>query len=140
MFGEVRANLNDQSIYLVQFSTLICRELKRNNTGVLHRVIAIVLQSLLLEQLFSHPYKLISLELCLVRYEAISMTNIFIRCSFSGLIVRGEKKGGCNASGHSNTFYKSIYCVSPFTSNYSINYNLSIAFGHHLAALYIGAI
>ena len=43
VFGEVRANLNDQYIYLVQFSRLICRRRKRNKAGVLQRVIAIVI-------------------------------------------------------------------------------------------------
>ena len=42
VFGEVRANLNGQYLYPVQFSRLICRRRKRNKAGVLHRVIAIV--------------------------------------------------------------------------------------------------
>ena len=42
VFGEARANLNDQYIYPVQFSRLICRRHKRNKTDVLHRVFAIV--------------------------------------------------------------------------------------------------
>jgi hypothetical protein len=42
LFGEERANLNSQSLYPVQFTRLICRRRKRNKTGVLHRVIAIV--------------------------------------------------------------------------------------------------
>ena len=50
------------------------------------------LQSLFFEQSFSHLYNLINLELCLVRYEPISMTNTFIRELFSQLICRRRKK------------------------------------------------
>jgi hypothetical protein len=50
VFGEVRANLNDQYIYPVQFSRLICRRRKRNKTGVLCRVFAIVFTKSSLEQ------------------------------------------------------------------------------------------
>ena len=92
MFGEVRGNLNDQYIYPVQFSRLICRRRKRNKAGVLQRVIEIVIAKSIFEQLFSHLYNLINLELCLVRYEPISMTNTFIRCSSPGLFAGGIKE------------------------------------------------
>ena len=39
-----------------------------------------------------HLYNLKYLELCLVRYEPISMTNIFIRCSSPGLFAGGVKE------------------------------------------------
>ena len=92
MFGEVRGNLNDQYIYPVQFSRLICRRRKRNKAGVLQRVIEIVIAKSIFEQSFSHLYNLINLELCLVRYEPISMTNTFIRCSSPGLFAGGIKE------------------------------------------------
>ena len=50
------------------------------------------LPSLFFVQSFSHLYNLINLELCLVRHEPISMTNIFIRCSSPGLFAGGIKK------------------------------------------------
>ena len=37
-------------------------------------------------------YNLKLLELCLVRYEAISMTTIIIRCSSPGLFAAGVKE------------------------------------------------
>ena len=92
VFGEVRANLNDQYIYPVQFSRLICRRRKRNKAGVLQRVIAIVIAKSIFEQSFSHLYNLINLELCLVKYEPISMTTIIIRCSSPGLFAGGVKE------------------------------------------------
>ena len=60
--------------------------------GVLQRVFAIVFAKSIFEQSFSHLYNLISLELCLVRYDPISMTNIFIRCSSPGLFAGGVKE------------------------------------------------
>jgi hypothetical protein len=89
---EERANLNSQSLYPVQFTRLICRRRKRNKAGVLHRVIAIVFAKSFFEELFSHLYNLINLELCLVKYEPISMTNLFIRHSSPGLFAEGVKK------------------------------------------------
>ena len=66
VFGEVQANLNDQYIYPVQFSRLICCRRKKNKTGVLQRVIAIVFAKSFFEQSFNHLYNWINLELCLV--------------------------------------------------------------------------
>ena len=92
MFGEERANLNDQYPYPVQFSRLICRRRKRNKTGVLHQLFAIFFTKSIFEESFSHLNNLINLELCLVRYEPISMTNTFIRCSSPGLFAGGVKE------------------------------------------------
>ena len=92
MFGQVRANLNDQYIYPLQFSWLIYRRHKKNKTGSLHRATAIDFAKSIFEQSLSHLNNWINLELCLVRYEPISMTNIFIRCSSPGLFAGGVKK------------------------------------------------
>jgi hypothetical protein len=103
VFGEARANLNDHYHYPVQFSRLICRRRKRNKTGVLQRVIAIVIAKSIFEQSFSHLYNLINLELCLVKYEPISMTTIIIRCSSPGLFAGGVKEIRRVYSAGSNT-------------------------------------
>ena len=42
VFGEVESNFNDQYIYPVQFSRSICLRRKRNKTGVVCRVFAIL--------------------------------------------------------------------------------------------------
>ena len=44
------------------------------------------------EPSFFSLYNLVNLELCLVRYEPISMTHIFIRRSSHGLFAGGVKK------------------------------------------------
>ena len=112
------ANLNDQSIYPVQIPRFICRRRKKIRrvycTGSLQQF----LPGLSFEQSFRHLYNLINLELCLVRYEPISMTNTFILCSSPGLFAVGvKKKGGCTAPGYCNSF-----CKVSFFSNHSVIY------------------
>ena len=72
---------------------LFAEGVRKNKTSVPHWVIAIVFaRSIFLSNHLCRLYNLINLELCLVRYEPISMTNIFIRCSSPGLFAKGVKK------------------------------------------------
>jgi len=59
--------------------------------GVLHRVFVIGVTNSYLK-LALWFLNLNNQELCLVRHEPISMTNIFIRCSSPGLFAGGVKE------------------------------------------------
>ena len=62
-------------------------------------------------QSLSHIYNLINLELCLVGYESVSITNKFILCSSPGLFAAGVneiRQVYCVGSG-SNIILSSFY-------------------------------